>query len=83
MIAMMEGIWIAVSIVALVIIAIFVIYTYKGKKKKELSKLAMLGMTLIILGIIFGDGRLIGYGFIGTGVLLAVIDIIQKSRKKK
>ena len=78
----MEGIWIAVSIIALAIIAMFVIYNYKGKKKKELSKLSMFGFLLIVLGVVFGDDRLIGYGLIGAGILLSVIDIIQNSRKK-
>ena len=42
----------------------------------------MLGMSLVVLGIIFGDDRLIGYSFIGAGVLLSVIDIIKNLKKK-
>jgi hypothetical protein len=39
-------------------------------------------MTLVVLGIIFGDaGRLISYSFIGAGVLLGVIDGISNRRK--
>ena len=34
----------------------------------------MLGMTMIVLGIIFGDSRWISYSLIGVGVLLAIID---------
>jgi hypothetical protein len=40
-----------------------------------------LGSTLVILGIIFGEERLIGYSFIGAGVLLSIINAI-KSRKQ-
>jgi hypothetical protein len=40
-----------------------------------------LGGTLVVLGIIFGEDRLIGYSFIGVGVLLSVISMIMSRRK--
>jgi len=40
-----------------------------------------LGSTLVVLGIIFGEDRLIGYSFISAGVLLSIVNMI-KSRKK-
>jgi hypothetical protein len=39
-----------------------------------------LGGTLVILGIIFGEDRLIGYSFIGAGVLLSIISMIKSRR---
>ena len=39
-----------------------------------------LGSALVILGIIFGEDRLIGYSFIGAGVLLSIISIIKSRR---
>jgi len=76
-------VYIAISIVALAIIAIVVIFTRKKKPQKPPSQLAMLGMSLVLLGIIFGgDNWLIGYSFLGAGVILSVIDII-KNRKTK
>ena len=42
-----------------------------------------LGSTLVILGIIFGDDRLIGYSFMGTGVLLSIISAVISRRKAK
>ena len=44
------------------------------------QKIISLGSTLVVLGIVFGGDRLIGYSFIGTGVLLSIISAI-KSRK--
>jgi len=32
-----------------------------------------LGSALVVLGIVFGEDRLIGYSFIGAGVLLSII----------
>ena len=75
-------IYIAISIAVLAIIALLVFFVNKNKKEKKLSKLAGLSFAFIIAGIIFGDDRLVGYGLIGVGVILAIIDIIEKSKRK-
>jgi len=49
----------------------------KGKQLLNPSNLLILGMSFVVLGIIFGDERVIGYSFIGVGVLLSVIDAIR------
>jgi hypothetical protein len=41
-----------------------------------------LGMMLVVLGIVFGTEQIIGYLFIGTGVLLSVISGIKSRRRK-
>lgn len=71
-------IYIAISIVVLAIIAIIVFFMNKNKKDKKLSKLGGLSLAFIIAGIVFGENRLIGYGLIGFGIILAIIDIIKK-----
>lgn len=75
-------IYIAVSIIVLAIIAILVISTAKKRKHKQPSRTAMFAMSLVVLGIVFGDDRLIGYGFIGAGVLLSTIDIVKSLKDK-
>jgi len=47
------------------------------------QELITLGGTLVILGIIFGEDRLIGYSFIGVGILLSVISVIKSRRKEE
>jgi hypothetical protein len=42
-----------------------------------------LGSTLVILGIVFGEDRLIGYSFIGAGVLLSIISAFKLRRKPR
>ena len=75
----MEPVWIAISIIALVLIVVFLLIG-RGKQYKKPSNLAILGMSLVVLGIIFGDDRLIGYSFMGAGVVLSVIDIVRNRR---
>jgi len=78
----MEPVWIAISIIALVVImVILLISRRKGKQLLNPSNLLILGMSLVVLGIIFGDERLIGYSFIGVGVLLSVIDAIRNRKQ--
>ena len=74
--------YILLGIVVLAVIALLVFYVNKGKKKEGLSKLAGIAFGFVIAGIIFSEDRMIGYGLMGVGVVLAVIDIILKSRKK-
>jgi len=48
-----------------------------GCKRMKSQELVILGSTMVVLGIIFGDDPLIGYSFIGAGVLLAVVSMIK------
>lgn len=73
-------IYILIAVITLAIIAIVVILRRK-KEQKPLSKLAALAFSLITAGIIFGDDQLIGYSLMGAGVILAIIDIVKKSKK--
>jgi amino acid transporter len=75
-------VYIAISIITLLIIAALVLFVKKNKKQKRLSTLAGLSFVFVIAGIVFGDDRLIGYGLIGVGIILAVVDIVMKSKKK-
>ncbi|HKZ45457.1 MAG TPA: hypothetical protein VJ343_02015 [archaeon] len=74
--------YIAISIIALLIITALVFFVKKNKKQKRLSTLAGLSFVFVIAGIVFGGDRLIGYSLIGVGIILAVVDIIMKSKKK-
>ena len=68
----MQALYIGISIAAF--IAILVLLVLNRRKINRISTLTMLGMTMIVLGIIFGDNRWISYSLIGVGVLLAIID---------
>lgn len=75
-------IYILISIIVLAIIAIVVILRRK-KEQKPLSKLASVAFAFVIAGVIFGDNRSIGYSLMGIGIILAIIDIVKKSKNKK
>ncbi len=48
------------------------------------QEIMTLGTTLVVLGIVFGSAdRLIGYSFIGAGVLLSVVSAFRLRRKTR
>jgi len=46
------------------------------------NNLVSIGGTLVVLGIIFGTDRLIGYSLIGAGVLVSILYWVR-SRKRE
>jgi len=62
-----------------VIVLLAVVFlTRKKKRTNKDNTLVTLGMVFVVLGIIFGDDRLLGYSFIGVGVLLSIISAIRR-----
>lgn len=66
-----------------IFVLFFVISRNMTCKEKNLSTLAGLVCALPLTGLFFGENRLIGYGLIGIGKILALFDVINKSKKKK
>ena len=64
-----------------IIILILLLLTQKEENKK-LTPLAGLAFGFFIAGIFYGEQKLLGYGLIGTGIILATIDIILKNKKE-
>jgi hypothetical protein len=78
----MEPVWIAISISAMVVIMVLLLISRRrGNQLLNPSNLLILGMSCVVLGIIFGDERVLGYSFIGVGVLLSVIDAIRNRKQ--
>jgi len=71
------------NIIAIVLLAVIFFIRLKssdGKKQKRLSRLTAIAFSLIVAGLIFGENRWLGYPLIGTGIILALIDIKNKNR---
>ena len=52
-------------------------------KSKNIGNLTTLGGSLVALGIIFSSDRLVGYLFIGAGVVVSIISEIKSKKKLK
>ncbi len=73
--------WIVISISALIVIVLLML-AGRRKQYRAPSNIAILGLGLVVLGIIFGDSRPVGYSFIGVGVLLSIVDALRHRNKQ-
>jgi uncharacterized membrane protein len=70
-----------ITLACLAVICAVVLATRKGKKQKRLTPLAGVALAFVVAGIVFGQDRLLGYGLMAVGVLLAVADMLKKPKK--
>jgi hypothetical protein len=75
------SIYLAIGVISGLAIAMNLMFFY-NRKERGLSRLAGLAFAFVIAGIFLGGQRLLGYSLLGVGAILAVIDIIQKSKRK-
>jgi len=67
--------WVLVAgIAALLVVLALAVGLYRTHElgRGPEGPLLALGSTFVILGIVFGEDRMIGYGLIGAGVLISV-----------
>ena len=76
----MSIVYIGIVIGALLILAMLAYASAKSGRPDRVTPLAALAFACVLAGILFGQERLVGYGLIGLGVILALIDIVKKSR---
>lgn len=87
--------WIIVSVGTVALIAVVGIIVFQRMLRSKRSgfpaqierifseELRTLGSSLVVLGIVFGTDRLIGYSFIGAGVLVSIVSVIKSRRKEQ
>ena len=72
--------YVSLTVGALLIILILVFIVKRGKPAEKLTPLASLAFGFILAGFLFGAVKLIGYTFLLTGVIIAVVDVTRKRR---
>jgi len=76
-------IYILISVVGFLIIAIIMVFLRReseAKRKKIVTPITSLAFGFVLTGIIFSSNRLIGYSFMGIGVVFAIVDMIERLR---
>ena len=78
----MQLVYMLIAILTLAIVALLV-FVVRGKRQgRRLSPLTGLTFGFILAGILFGSERVIGYGLLGVGLVLAVIELFISMRKQ-
>jgi hypothetical protein len=74
-------IWIVVSLAVLAVVALLVFRAGRAGTRSRLTPLAGVAVGCIVAGLVFGEDRWLGYGLFAAGVIFAVIDMVQRSRR--
>jgi LPXTG-motif cell wall-anchored protein len=74
--------YVLLGIIVLLIIALIIMIKRKNKSNR-ISKLTAISFAFIISGIIFGEERVIGYGLMLIGIIIAFADIYFKKKSNK
>ena len=74
--------YIIISTAALAIVAVLVAFVFRRRAEKKLSPLAGFAFAFVLVGILFGENRIIGYSLMGIGVILSVVDIFIKMKSE-
>jgi FtsH-binding integral membrane protein len=74
--------YILVSIITLFVVAILVFLLARSGQRNRLTPLAGIAFAFVLAGILFGENRLVGYSLMGIGIVLAIADMVQRSRSQ-
>ncbi len=76
------GSWVLIAVAVGIAIPVVLLAKWKagGSASKDNAMLT-LGFTLVALGIVFGDDLLVGYSFIGVGVLLSIVSAVRVKKE--
>ena len=68
--------WVFVAAAAVVLVSIAVLASRRRLASRNSTLLAF-GSSLVALGVVFGEDRLVGYSFIGAGVVLSLVSALR------
>ncbi len=75
-------VYVGISLAVLALVAVLVLFVSRKGGANRLTPLAGLALACVVAGIVFGDDRLVGYSLFGAGVVIAVVDIFNRSRRR-
>lgn len=75
-----SGIYTVIAIAVLLVIVVVAFVLGRREPQNNLSPLGGLAFGFVIAGILFSASGLLGYSFMGIGVILAVIEIIRRRK---
>jgi hypothetical protein len=72
--------YITIAVLTLIAIAILLSRRLLRKEPMGLSPLAGLAFGFVLAGVVFYEQRLLGFGLMGIGIVLSIIDIFNHRR---
>jgi len=75
---MIEFLMLAAALATAGVVIVFLAGSRKSAPRN--SQLLALGSALVALGIVLGEDRLVGYSFIGAGVILSIVSLLMNRK---
>ena len=75
-----SSIYLTISIVAVAAVVTVLLLGRGNREQRRLTPLAGVAFAFVIAGVLFGESRVIGYGLLTIGVVLAIVDIFRKAK---
>jgi hypothetical protein len=57
-------------------------FARKGGQENRITPLDGLAFGFVLAGILFGSDRILGYCLLGIGMILGIIDLVNRSKSK-
>ena len=76
----MPQIFIILSLAVIAAVVLLLFSTGRFNQQNKITPIAGLAFSFVISGILFGDDRILGYSLLAIGVMLAVVDIYDRSK---
>jgi hypothetical protein len=73
-------VYILIAITGVLVVALVLIALARRGTSGRLTPLAGVAFACIVASVFFGENRLVSYSLIAVGVILAIIDAVQRSR---
>jgi hypothetical protein len=73
------SLYMLIAIIGLLVIPALY-FAFHKKQETRLSRLASLAFAFIIAGLFLSRKELVGYSLLGVGLVLAIVDIVQKRK---
>ena len=72
-------IFVSAAILA-VLIDCIVFFVNLQRSESRLTRLVALAVACVLAGLLFGSDRLVGYSLVGVGGILAIADLVVRTR---
>ena len=76
----MPQIFIILSLAVIAAVVWLLVSTGRFNQQNKITPIAGLAFSFVLSGILFGDDRILGYSLLAIGVMLAVVDIYDRSK---
>lgn len=74
--------YVALAVGVLAVLAVLSL-AVRRRGDRRLTPVAGLAVTCVVCGIVFGENRIVGYAFFLAGILLAIVDVVRRSRQTR